>query len=50
MKRLIAWLRPRGYRGELLVGPLDRLHPVTLMYEAAVFINTLEWPRWRRGR
>lgn len=41
MKRLIDWLRPRGYHGELLVGPLEFLSPASLLYNGAVFINTL---------
>lgn len=37
MKRLIDWLRPRGYHGELLVGPLEFIHPASLLYNGAVF-------------
>lgn len=40
---LLRWLRPRGYRGELLVGPFYWLAPAHLLWRAAVFVNT--WGR-----
>ena len=43
----LQWLRPRGYRGELLVGPFYWLAPGELLYRGAVWLNTLGW-RWER--
>lgn len=31
MSRLIAWLRPLGRHGELLVGPFGRMAPASLL-------------------
>lgn len=41
MRRLIDWLRPRDDRGVLLVGPLDRFHPASVMYRIAVWLSAV---------
>lgn len=35
----LRWLRPRGYRGELLVGPFHKLHPANIMYRIAIWLS-----------
>jgi len=36
---LLRWLRPRGYRGELLVGPFAEYRPIPLLVRLAIWLS-----------